>query len=1109
MNLHCADCDQTFLLTPDGATQSVACPHCGGQRLERDQPSPTHSDGDLRNMVDPSTGLDQGGNPNQEGIWGSTDGGWQTWKKRDESFASVKTAAITVTPPAPGGFHNGPISLLARLKSVKVNGQYVSPETMGDLYAQYGMGERSPGWLQPLTIEAHHPAFEQLAAQIVQDGHGYPDAYKDQVMDLQQRVKAGEIPIPAAPNPEGVYSSLYRISFDDAGFDFDFGKGSPTHKFIVDQAGRTVSLPEPTTHEAVADAHGLHRQGFPQGMSLGELYDNGETGWFQHQSGHSNDALASMLYGHFGHPVTIDPELRPSTNEERFGISPGYTPGDEPYSELKRLYGPASPRSYGTPRDNEGLVRGGSLSMEPYLPWTHEVEPTPRTGAFLAPLAEGLGAIGVGGAIGGLMRGALIGTGSHAVQGLLGEGGASEGASIPPPPRDPSLLASTHEADLETPHGNPGYYHDDPEAIDQHEFNDGESDPNQNNPNLDDSGASGEDNVNAQFSPGALERVNVLAPLLLHYYHSDQSGASDPLIRALHEQLEQENPGYLDHADDEKLQGLLDQVRQPDSVHARVSGPIGMPVMTGPMNVPQQAVPGAIPQTTQQGTCPYCGGTTTADGTCPQCGAKSNPMGGALPGQPQGGAPMPYTGKTAADHQGPVTDEQKSAVAELLLSEGRGDEIPVMLRQPWDYAREMAQVAQRINQPPNVDPNEPPPPQPAQEVAPPGATMPVPNPADPTQQMAAAVHRLATPHNAAPRCPKCNSSTTGFMHNGVGDVRGQCHSCGNIWNIDEAEVARTAAGENPDRIPAADHQERNDNAGDVDSSHTWQDDGGQPLQEGQEYEMRSPGYQIPDKVRVVQVKPNAIVVETIGEYSNDESQPLTYQHEITKEEADLEGLSFTPGSGDSDAGEQSLDQYADSSQAPVNTEAQPAPSTSYPSTASSVESGLSGDMCPRCAGTHISSELSSPTTNYHECFKCGHSWETKEEDYIDENTASREWIKQDSSPGGDDFFSEMERHKAMRESGIGTRNIADIASRDTRLQRIREKLNEEAQTRTAGRKFTPREQRELIEEDGVARNADKLNLGGTHYEAHRYVDRGHGMPANGENAPDEHMFLGL
>jgi DNA-directed RNA polymerase subunit RPC12/RpoP len=92
MPVRCADCNATFQLTPDGLVQGAACEHCGGTRLERDQPSPTHSDGDLRDMVDPGTGLDQGGNPLQEGIWATTDGGWQPYPRRDESFASVMSS---------------------------------------------------------------------------------------------------------------------------------------------------------------------------------------------------------------------------------------------------------------------------------------------------------------------------------------------------------------------------------------------------------------------------------------------------------------------------------------------------------------------------------------------------------------------------------------------------------------------------------------------------------------------------------------------------------------------------------------------------------------------------------------------------------------------------------------------------------------------------------------------------------------------------------------------------------------------------------------------------------------------------------------------------------
>lgn len=1146
-------------------------------------------------MVDPATQMDQGGNPNMEGVWANN--GWQPWQRRDESFASVKHA------------------------------------------------------------------------------------------------------------------------FDFDGGGFDFGNKNATHKFIIDQYGRVHSHPAPIDHEAIADAHNLHEQGFPNGMSLGELYDNGETGFLQHGSPHSAEAMASMLYGHFGQPVTVDPNLKPTSNEERFGIVPGMPSGpSQGARELETLYGPPKIRSRPALDRNEGLVRGGALSMEPYLPWTHEAEiqeelpqeplapeipqgpqhtaqvtpgqqygihagtikwlqfldaavnglsaresanqiyhqygrrdspefgqpvtvavhhpdhlpgaietietsaqgstPPPRLKEAALAIAQGqlppppgidpsklkfghvkiagpaliAGAseLGVGGAIGSLMSGALSGRGPAGLaENALGINNGqqqtpSAGASIPPP-RDPSMLSSIHEADLETPHGNPGYYHDDPESIDQKEFSDGDNDPNQHNPNLQDSGSSGEDNVrdHAGFGPDSpgVERAGLLAPLLLHYYHSDESGHSDPLVRELHEQLERENPGYLERADDRALQQFLQHTRQPDAVHAKVANPmIGQPTVTGPLNTPQngvpnQVVPGVQQQTLGQGKCPYCGGVTTADGSCPQCGAKVSPMGGAQIA-PGAQVPMPYTGKTAADHQGPVTDEQRAAVSELLVQTGRANEVPIMEVEPWNYAEEMAQVAHRLNQPPNVDPDEPPPAQPAQEVAPPGATMPMPNPADPTQQQGMyAQGSVIAADSLAPRCPKCGSATTGLRDGGSqGDTSASCHSCGHIWTppgLDRNVESKVAAPEqNVEAIPAAEHEQRNDDYGNQDSSHTWQTTDGDPLEVGNEYEMHSEGYEIPDIIRVTAVKPNSIEVETIGEYSpqspdGQAQQPLSYKHEITKEEADLDGLSFVPSDG----------QGPDQTQAP-NTEVQPQPNVQQPALHSHVakiseydkyfgdEKGSAAkakknmideygdergeevfyatvnakkkqaatieierqnhiaentsahapvsrqpeeDVCPKCASMHVSSELSSATTSFHECFKCGHGWETKEEDFYVEGAVDRDWVLSDSGPGGDDFFAEMERHKAMRSAGQGSRNIHDIAVRDERSQAIKEMLDAEAMARTAGKKFTPREQREFIEEKGNARNAEKLELSGTHYVT-RYDGTG---KANGENVEDAHLFMGL
>jgi hypothetical protein len=86
----CASCGHTW--TGPGYDQDIhasSCPNCGSFRT---QISPTHSDMEIRNMPDAAaTGLDDpGGNPLQDGIWGSTDGGWKNRMKRDESFASTR-----------------------------------------------------------------------------------------------------------------------------------------------------------------------------------------------------------------------------------------------------------------------------------------------------------------------------------------------------------------------------------------------------------------------------------------------------------------------------------------------------------------------------------------------------------------------------------------------------------------------------------------------------------------------------------------------------------------------------------------------------------------------------------------------------------------------------------------------------------------------------------------------------------------------------------------------------------------------------------------------------------------------------------------------------------
>lgn len=95
--------------------------------------------------------------------------------------------------------------------------------------------------------------------------------------------------------------------------------------------------------------------------------------------------------------------------------------------------------------------------------------------------------------------------------------------------------------------------------------------------------------------------------------------------------------------------------------------------------------------------------------------------------------PPPPPPPGSEGHQGPQTKEQFAAVAKLLQDSGRSDEIVTMLSAPQDYADELAQVQKKDE--PSALPDAPTQPPPPQEEAPPGDTMPVPNPADNVQPL--------------------------------------------------------------------------------------------------------------------------------------------------------------------------------------------------------------------------------------------------------------------------------------------------------------------------------------------------------------------------------------
>lgn len=777
----------------------------------------------------------------------------------------------------------------------------------------------------------------------------------------------------------------------------------------------------------------------------------------------------------------------------------------------------------------------------------------PETGgASLALEAPMMGLAGnqIGNSIGGLMSGALSG----------GGGGGAPAPGILNP--QASILAALVEADYETPTSNPdvGVKNDnDPEKVDTHEFNDQDHTPNQINPNLEDSGQGWEDQNqqgqdeqaagNGGFAPDspALERADMLKDLLLHYYHSDKSGMEDPMIRKLDEQLEAEVPGYKDQADPAATEAWIQSQRQPtEHVHAAVKESIvpQMPNTQGqgmmPEQIPgvppvgQQGQQGGVPQLPgggmQQGHCTNCGGVLGGDGSCPQCGAHANgipsagtgqPGGAGLQGVPGGMGAFPAIAalvSEAANHQGPVTPEQISAVQQWLIEHGRTEEVPNVPMDPGnpEYVKILAEIQGNPNVPPTVTPEEQTQPMPPQPPAP-GGGMPMPGMAGgeqggaPMQPMSSFLPDFYAADNVAPRCPKCKSATTGTMGDDAGHYK--CHSCGNLWKTPdetqgqfvEARVAHPSEQPEPQSQHgqqanpvgvSADQQEAPPTGeGAEDSSLTWKDTEGNPLQPNQTYQMHNPNYPIPDEVRVKRVKPDGLDVELLGTYDNA-GGPQT-EVPISKEEMEMEQLTFEPANQNADDQQEQpvQGQTPGYEQVPPSGQTTDEHDQSFPQ----VSSVQDDDRCPRCGHNDHYSSMSGPEIEMHECYRCGHAWETRDEPISKEAGVDLSYLFEDDD--AEDFLGP--RRASMREAV--SRDIRSVAAKDPRLQAIHDKLEENAQQRTAGRHFTPSEQRTLIDEDGVARNSDRLDLAGTHYRTRESFD----SKANGDNVPDEQFVLGI
>jgi len=434
-----------------------------------------------------------------------------------------------------------------------------------------------------------------------------------------------------------------------------------------------------------------------------------------------------------------------------------------------------------------------------------------------------------------------------------------------------------------------------------------------------------ENNVLEQF-------VNLL-PKLTEFFHSEESGAEDPDIAGLHESLESLFPGYQDLPNTPESDELLIIFTDDNNIkesNAQNAVYCMMPNCGKPIS----------PDLVKQGKPALCEGHASEQSAAGKQGPDASPY--SVNKLTEEWTPNINSETqqltnvlrqfTGSDTQGPHTDEQQAAVAEMLIQQGREDEIPNMLENPADYDNELAEIQNKdpmLGEDPEdvgMSPQEqmegtgapgmpgmdggmpgmpPGPPGPAPGIPDMGAPTPADlNPAGPGAMqppvMASMLHAAFKygADNVAGKCPNCDGHTTKMLQQ---DGVSKCHSCAHEWQDDTFEKAdgdssnsSTTASfyqslnldEGPETVmpsPVDTFSEPEEEIEIDDSSHTWTDESGEPLQEGKEYEIYAHDYEIPDVGRVKEIKPDAVV------YEIESDGGLRTTIEIDRQEADLNG----------------------------------------------------------------------------------------------------------------------------------------------------------------------------------------------------------------------------
>lgn len=646
MELQCPSC--YFVVSPaSSAQEGDPCPLCN--RPLAHQPSPT-KDESVHGIdsMPTSTQDDMSGNPLQEGILGD----WQNRAKRDESFASVHHAGefdIPGTPESPLGYnpaqpthkfivtgdgsvfdHPEPTHHEYIAQTLGDTEAHLKRDALGQLYSNGGTNWFSNGTrLDP----------EELS-QALSDHFGYPVEVDPSHPGLrqthEQRFALPEPPLNSKGRPFGYYDNPY------------INRGGSTH-FETEAIG----IPGHTTFDATPPSTGLHGEVVG---ALGQLgaYVNGRKVDPQNDPEYG-DQLRNDAYAGSAEPVMVshpDPEQAELAREV---IEQGHSGPLMDYAQKKEAAYPATLRTPNGITDNlhktlgnlrawvENPYENGHLrpyynsyhtiirpalnqrgsfrigvqnpqmgeiinhvaqtdDMGPLYEYRGKSAHRKTAGGFLAAPAlalgaggaeaAGAGALGAGalgagaeaagagalggaaeagaGGVGGLMNGALgqgiqRGVGWQMGKNLIGGGGggggpqqggqpAQQGA---PTVHDPSYYAATDEDSMspsshgEIPKNDDG---------DSNQKADGDNHEWQKQYDVNDAGGT---DMSPKFEPGspAIERFMMMLPLIEQFFNSEESGANDPLLMSLDQALEGEMPGYKDHADDNAAVALLTSLK--------------------------------------------------------------------------------------------------------------------------------------------------------------------------------------------------------------------------------------------------------------------------------------------------------------------------------------------------------------------------------------------------------------------------------------------------------------------------------------------------------------------------------------------------------------------